>query len=126
MNDMASNAELYKPYLALTASQRKLLCFLAYTGKKTDEQMQALYRHGEEIKVDQMKKLFNSLRSFYDTSFYSYRNEYQLHAYHVAPLMLYMRLHQTKRNLADAMLEGTNESHKLTSKDFLAMIDKDF
>ena len=37
-----------------------------------------------------------------------------------------LRLHQTKRNLADAMLEGTNESHKLTSKDFLAMIDKDF
>ena len=37
-----------------------------------------------------------------------------------------LRLHQTKRNLADAMLEGTNESHKLTSKDLLAMIDKDF
>ena len=36
-----------------------------------------------------------------------------------------LRLHQTKRNLADAMLEGTNESHKLTSKDLLAMIDKD-
>ena len=52
--------------------------------------MQALYRYGEEIKVDQMKKLVNSLRSFYDTSFYSYRNEYQLHAYHIAPLMLYM------------------------------------
>ena len=90
MNDMASNAELYKPYLALTAGQRKLLCFLAYTGKKTDEQMQALFRHGEDFKVDQMKKLVNSLRSFYDTSFYSYRNEYQLHAHHVAPLMLYM------------------------------------
>ena len=91
MNDMASNADiLYQPYLALTAGQRKLLCFLAYTGKKTDEQMQALYRHGEDLKVDQMKKLVNGLRSFYDTSFYSYRNEYQLHAYHVAPLMLYM------------------------------------
>lgn len=90
MNDMASNAELYKPYLALTAGQRKLLCFLAYTGKKTDEQMKALFRHGEDFKVDQMKKLVNSLRSFYDTSFYSYRNEYQLHAHHVAPLMLYM------------------------------------
>lgn len=88
---MASNADiLYQPYLALTAGQRKLLCFLAYTGKKTDEQMQALYRHGEELKVDQMKKLVNSLRSFYDTSFYSYRNEYQLHAHHVAPLMFYM------------------------------------
>jgi hypothetical protein len=30
-----------------------------------------------------------------------------------------VRLHQTKRNLADAMLEGTNESHKLTSKELL-------
>ena len=81
---------LYQPYQDLTAGQRKLLCFLAYTGKKTDEQMQALYRHGEDLKADQMKKLVNSLRSFYGTSFYSYRNEYQLHAYHVAPLMLYM------------------------------------
>ena len=163
---------LYQPYQALTAGQRKLLCFLAYTGKKTDEQIRALYRHGEDLKVDQMKKLVNGLRSFYETSFYSYRNEYQLHAHHVAPLMLYLlevmpqwlwwnpaieqqatdrayrigqrqnvtvyhltsqhtieekilRLHQTKRNLADAMLEGTNESHKLTSKDLLAMIDKD-
>ena len=69
---MANKADLlYQSYLALTAGQRKLLCFLAYTGKKTDEQMQALYRHGEELKVDQMKKLVNSLRSFYETSFYS-------------------------------------------------------
>lgn len=81
---------LYQPYQALTAGQRKLLCFLAYTGKKTDEQIRALYRHGEDLKVDQMKKLVNGLRSFYETSFYSYRNEYQLHAHHVAPLMLYM------------------------------------
>ena len=36
-----------------------------------------------------------------------------------------LRLHQTKRNLADAMLEGTNESHKLTSAELLAMIDGD-
>ena len=36
-----------------------------------------------------------------------------------------LRLHQTKRNLADAMLEGTNESHKLTSKELLDMIDKE-
>ena len=33
-----------------------------------------------------------------------------------------LRLHQTKRNLADAMLSGTSESHKLTSKDLLNMI----
>ena len=33
-----------------------------------------------------------------------------------------LRLHETKRNLADAMLEGTSESHKLTSKELLEMI----
>jgi len=33
-----------------------------------------------------------------------------------------LRLHQTKRNLADAMLEGTSESHKLTSKELLQMV----
>ena len=36
-----------------------------------------------------------------------------------------LRLHETKRNLADAMLEGTSESHKLTGKDLLEMIGKD-
>lgn len=82
--------QLYQPYLALTAGQRKLLCFLAYTGKKTEEQIISLYRHGEDLKADQMKKLINSLRSFYETDFYSYRSEYRLHGYHVAPLMLYM------------------------------------
>ena len=82
--------QIYQPYLALTAGQRKLLCFLAYTGKKTDEQMISLYRHGEDLKADEMKKLVNSLRSYYETSFYSYRNEYHLHTFHIAPLMLYM------------------------------------
>ena len=81
---------IYQPYLALTAGQRKLLCFLAYTGKKTEEHVLSLYRHGEDLKADLMKKLVNSLRSFYETQFYSYRSEYQLHGYHVVPLMLYM------------------------------------
>ena len=81
---------IYQPYLALTAGQRKLLCFLAYTGKKTEEQILSLYRHGEDLQSDQMKKLVNSLRSFYETQFYSYRSEYQLNAFHIAPLMLYM------------------------------------
>ncbi len=81
---------LYQPYKDLTAGQLKLLCFLAYTGQKTDEQIQALYQHGEDLTTNQMKKLVSSLRSFYETSFYSYRNEYQLHAYHIAPLMLYL------------------------------------
>ena len=33
-----------------------------------------------------------------------------------------LRLHDTKRNLADAMLQGTSESHKLSAKDLLEMI----
>ena len=33
-----------------------------------------------------------------------------------------LRLHDTKRNLADAMLQGTNESHRLTSRELLQMI----
>ena len=81
---------LYQPYMALKEEQRRLLCFLAYTGKRTDDKTQALYRRSENLTADEMKKLVVGLRRFYDTSFYSYRNEYGLHAYHVAPLLLYM------------------------------------
>ena len=81
---------LYKPYQHLNAGQLKFLCFLAYTGKKTDENTQTVYRHGEELTVDEVKKLINGLRGYYHNEYFSYRNEYQLHAYHVAPLMLYM------------------------------------
>ena len=81
---------LYQPYMILKEEQRRLLCFLAYTGKRTDDKTQALYRRSENLTADEMKKLVVGLRRFYDTSFYSYRNEYGLHAYHVAPLLLYM------------------------------------
>ena len=67
-----------QPYLKLTVTQRKFLCFLAYTGKKTDEMLLSVYRHGEDMKADQLKKLVNGLRPFYDTDFYNYRSEYQL------------------------------------------------
>ena len=33
-----------------------------------------------------------------------------------------LRLHDTKRNLADALLEGTSESHKLTANDLLNLL----
>lgn len=36
-----------------------------------------------------------------------------------------LRLHTTKRNLADAMLEGSNQSHRLTAKDLLQMLGND-
>ena len=34
-----------------------------------------------------------------------------------------LRLHETKRNLADQMLSGTSQSHKLTAKDLLDMLN---
>lgn len=34
-----------------------------------------------------------------------------------------MRLHDTKRNLADALLEGTDMSHKLTAKELMEMLE---
>ena len=36
-----------------------------------------------------------------------------------------VRLHQTKRDLADSLLEGTDMSHKLTGKDLLDILSKD-
>ena len=33
-----------------------------------------------------------------------------------------LRLHQTKRSLADSLLQGTDMSHKLTTQDLLDMI----
>ena len=81
---------IIEPYLNLNAGQQKFLCFLAYTGKKTDEKLQALYRHGEELTVDEMKKLVNGLRDFYQSAYFNYKSEYQLNTYHIAPLMLFM------------------------------------
>ena len=81
---------LYKVYQHLTAGQRKFLCFLAYTGQKTDERYQAIYRHGEDLESKEMKQLVNSLRDFYQSEYYNYRGEYQLHYYHMAPLLVYM------------------------------------
>ena len=82
---------LYEPYLNLTAEQRKMLCFLAYTGQKTDQHYTALYRRSEDLSANKMKELVNSLRPFYQSQYYSYSGEYELHFYHVAPLMLYMQ-----------------------------------
>jgi len=80
----------YERYQNLTAGQRKLLCFLAYTGKKTDDKTLVVYETGEDVRMRDMKKLLNSLRPFFKTDYYSYRNEYQIHPHHAAPLMLYM------------------------------------
>lgn len=36
-----------------------------------------------------------------------------------------LRMHRTKRDLADSLLEGTDMSHKLTNKDLLEMLSKE-
>ena len=78
------------PYQELTAGQQRLLCFLAYTGKRTNEATRTLYSGLEGLTADRLKKLVNSLRRFFDTGYYSYRSEYQLSPCHVAPLLLFM------------------------------------
>ena len=81
---------LYQPYLRLTAAQRKLLCFLAYIGKTTDEKLLSIYQQVEDLKADQLKKLMDGLRAYYESGSYYYRSEYQLSVSHVAPLILYL------------------------------------
>lgn len=36
-----------------------------------------------------------------------------------------LRLHESKRNLADALLEGTDMSHKLTAKELMAILEQE-
>lgn len=80
---------LYKPYLSLTAGQRKLLCFLAYIGQTADKRIIALYGKAEDIPREQVKKTVTSLSGFFANYYYFYE-EYQLHLFHVAPLIVYM------------------------------------
>ena len=87
---MQPDDNIYSRYNSLSTDQRKLLCFLAYTGKKTDQQIMTVYRNSEEITAAEQKKLIASLRSYFQSDFYSYRDEYQLHIQHAAPLLLYM------------------------------------
>ena len=80
---------LYKPYLRLTGGQRKLLCFMAYSGQRFDSQLISEYAKGEDMKREKVKNTVNTLTLYMST--YSYfREEYQLESQHVAPLMLYM------------------------------------
>lgn len=82
--------KLYQHYLPLSAGQRKLLCFMAYTGKKTDQQLMAIWRKGEDLTSADVKKTLNTLRNYFESEYFNYRDEYQLHPYHVAPLFIYM------------------------------------
>ncbi|MBQ9656476.1 MAG: DEAD/DEAH box helicase [Prevotella sp.] len=82
--------ELYQQYQGLSAGQLKLLCFLAYVGQPTDRIIQNLWTRGEDVNAADMKKTLNSLRRYFTVNFYSYSDNYQIHPYHVAPLLLYM------------------------------------
>lgn len=60
---------------------------------------------------------------------YRIGQEQKVTAYHLIAMHTIeekiMRLHETKRNIADALLEGTDISHKLTAKELLKMLDTD-
>jgi hypothetical protein len=80
---------LYQPYLPLTAGQRKLLCFMATITQRIDTRILGLYAKAEDLTQEQVKKTLHSLTTFFD-QFYYFRDEYQLAATHIAPLMIYL------------------------------------
>ena len=80
---------LYEPYMTLTAGQRRLLCCMAYLGKRLDKQLSASYAKAEGLTMDQLRKTKNSLLPFFIYNYYYY-DEHELHPQHVAPLLLYL------------------------------------
>lgn len=83
--------ELYNRYLVLTTEQRKLLCFLAYTGSTTDTRAFTAYTRHEGMTRDKMLKTLLSLRDYLKNGYYySYHYEYALEAVHQGPLLVYM------------------------------------
>ena len=81
--------ELYKPYLQLTAGQRKLLCFMAYTDGETDKRLMSVYAKVEDLTSSQISKTLKSL-AYYLRLHHYYNEEYDLEQRHVAPLLVYM------------------------------------
>ncbi len=82
--------DIYSRYLTLTAGQRKLLCFLAYTGRASDAQSMSLFRKHEGLRSEELSKTLRGLMTFFKGQYYSYYDEYWLHPYHQAPLLIYL------------------------------------
>ena len=80
---------IYQQYLSLTAGQRKLLCFLAYTGVIFDVRMKVVYGKCEDISSEQLDKTVKSL-SVYLRLHHYYLGDYSLDIHHVTPLLVYM------------------------------------
>lgn len=80
---------LYEPYTTLTAEQQKLLCFVAYVGKRFDRQLSAAYAKLHGLTTDQLRKTTNSILAFFRYNYYYY-DEHEIHPHHVAPLLLYL------------------------------------
>ncbi len=80
---------IYRSYKKLTAGQRKLLCFLAYTGRTTDNQIKSVYRKGEDIDSNLLERILKSLSEYLRLLHY-YIGDYELLQNHVSPLLLYM------------------------------------
>lgn len=81
--------EIYEPYLRLTAGQRKLLCFLAYTGENTEKRLIAFYAKAEDMQQAQVSKMLKELINYTRLQHY-YLEDYILEQSHVAPLIVYM------------------------------------
>ncbi len=80
---------IYQQYLSLTAGQRKLLCFLAYTGVIFDVRMKVVYGKCEDISSEQLDKTVKSL-SVYLRLHHYYLGDYSLDIHYVTPLLVYM------------------------------------
>ena len=74
----------------LTAGQRKLLCFLAYTNKDTQSELMAIYKREEGLTPQQLKSLIRSVKPFLKDAGYYYLEQYSLGVYHRMPLLVYM------------------------------------
>lgn len=82
--------QLYQPYLRLTAGQRKLLCFLAYTDRRTERRILSVYTKVEDLTAEQTRKIIKSVANGYLRIINYYGDEYDLDRPHVAPLLVYM------------------------------------
>ncbi len=81
--------ELYQPYMQLTAGQRKLLCFLAYSDHVTDRQILSYYGKVEDLKASEVTRMVNEMHDYLCIHSY-YADEYSLEQKHAAPLIIYM------------------------------------
>ena len=82
--------QLFKEYESLTAGQRKLLCFLAFTGLSTSKSVLSVYAKKEDVSYKSVRTTVSTLWRFLTPTLYSFREEYELQERHRLPLLLFM------------------------------------